>query len=793
MPTEKILNEAQYELSQSYDSKYEKILAKNLGQRIIEHYNNYKNEEIESKTILYETFHGKSLTDNPYAIFKKLIHDEKFRDYQHIWVINNSEPYKDYQKIKNVKFVSVNSDGYLYYLATAKYLINNTSFPPYFLKRKEQIYLNTWHGTPLKTLGKDMKGPLNQLKNLQRNFIQADYILSPNAFTTEKLAASHNLIGIYEGEFLETGYPRIDLITETKEKDIIKKLKKYIKVNPKKKLVLYAPTWRGNVGEEKDIKKEIKDIIKNMQNNLGDGYQLLLKVHPLLFKFFKNDKELGAIFIPDFIDMCEILSVIDVLITDYSSVFFDFYVRNKPIILYTYDKEEYLKERGTYLKFEDLGCYIANSQKELNQLLQNPGNLKGCAVNEFVEWQDGTATDKVIKALFYGTQNLDYAKKISNIKKNVLIFVDEFNGKDFEKKITFINNISRKENNIIVLTKDKLKYEEENQLKQLIGIKLFFRFGKLNVGKELWTEYMLLMEQQNVHLNQSKLEQISTNEIHRLLGYIEINKIYNLSNDKFWKNILGNFPIASKLKFQYLEKNDLQSIEEDEFFFNKNENRRFEHFISFEAGSLAIKNNNKDIQFIYSKTEKENAKSAILEKYNNYFIPIVSNSINTQYIMVKQNILNEDFILIDVANKSIEEVMSFYYKFNENKSDRAARLILINVSHNLIDEINQEIHERDIVMPVLKEEADLYHLARKSKFYFVLEDLKDAFYKVVCALQNGIDVKVCDESYINKTLKLDIEYVDNWESFLPLFKKYDLVSSSNKETRTDERVEILNV
>ena len=127
-------------------------------------------------------------------------------------------------------------------------------------------------------------------------------------------------------------------------------------------MVLYAPTWRGNVGEEKDIKKEIKDIIRNMQNNLGDSYQLLLKVHPLLFKFFKNDKELGAIFIPDFIDMCEILSVIDVLITDYSSVF-DFYVRNKPIILYTYDKEEYLKERGTYLEFEDLGCYIANNQK----------------------------------------------------------------------------------------------------------------------------------------------------------------------------------------------------------------------------------------------------------------------------------------------------------------------------------------------------------------------------------------------------------------------------------------------
>ncbi|PNZ56568.1 spore coat protein CotS, partial [Staphylococcus condimenti] len=253
--------------------------------------------------------------DNPYAIFKNLIINKKFSDYQHIWVINDDEPYEEYKKIKNVKFVSVNSNEYLYCLATSKYLINNTSFPPYFLKRKEQVYLNTWHGTPLKTLGKDMKGPLEQLKNLQRNFIQADYILSPNKFTTEKLTSSHNLVGIYNGEVLETGYPRIDLITETKEKEILTKLENYIKLDKNKKIALYAPTWRGNVGEEKDIKKEIKDIIKNMKDSLDESYQLVLKVHPLLYKFFKNDSELGDIFIPDFIDMCEILSIVDLLIT----------------------------------------------------------------------------------------------------------------------------------------------------------------------------------------------------------------------------------------------------------------------------------------------------------------------------------------------------------------------------------------------------------------------------------------------------------------------------------------------
>ena len=90
---------------------------------------------------------------------------------------------------------------------------------------------------------------------------------------------------------------------------------------------MYAPTWRGNVGKETDIKDEIKNIIVNMQKNLDDDYQLLLKVHPLLYKYFKNDKDILDMFIHDSIDMCETLSIVDLLITDYSSVLFDYYVK----------------------------------------------------------------------------------------------------------------------------------------------------------------------------------------------------------------------------------------------------------------------------------------------------------------------------------------------------------------------------------------------------------------------------------------------------------------------------------
>ncbi|UTI85594.1 CDP-glycerol glycerophosphotransferase family protein [Mammaliicoccus sciuri] len=252
-----ILSNAKMKNMTIIKKKYESTLKNNNNQRIIEKYNQYCNGDIKENCILYETFHGKSMTDNPYALFESLILDPEYKNYRHIWVINTltleTEKYKNNE---NVIFVKVNSDEYLYYLAKAKYLINNTSFPPYFCKRKNQVYLNTWHGTPLKTLGIDMNGPIDQLKNIQRNFLQTDYLLSPNEFTTEKLVYSHNLDGIYTGEILEVGYPRIDLITKTNSKDILDKLRQYIELDTNKKVALYAPTWRGNVGKEVDIKKK---------------------------------------------------------------------------------------------------------------------------------------------------------------------------------------------------------------------------------------------------------------------------------------------------------------------------------------------------------------------------------------------------------------------------------------------------------------------------------------------------------------------------------------------------------
>ena len=199
---------------------------------------------------------------------------------------------------------------------------------------KQKIYINTWHGTPLKTLGKDMEGPIGQHKNIQRNFLHSDYILSPNKFTSEKLIDSHDLEGLYNGEIIEEGYPRMDLTFNTDKEELRKTLENIIELDPHKKIILYAPTWRGEVGSVSNINEELFNHISALNEKIPDDYQLILKVHTLLFKYIKHDEQLMNKCIPDCIDTNELLSLVDILITDYSSIFFDYMATNKPISVF---------------------------------------------------------------------------------------------------------------------------------------------------------------------------------------------------------------------------------------------------------------------------------------------------------------------------------------------------------------------------------------------------------------------------------------------------------------------------
>lgn len=411
-------------------------LFKDNHNRVNQYANFYETLTVKKNTILYESRDGNSITDSPYAIFKYMIDNTNYSEFVHIWSIDDfdalSSVISKYKDIPNVKFVKRNSKDYLKYLATCEYLINNSTFQSFFIPKSDQVYINTWHGTPLKNMGFDIPGNPSQSQNVVRNFLSTDYILSPNTHTTEIFTESYKLNGLYEGTIIEEGYPRIDLTLNTIPEEFTDQLRGLgLKINKSKENILYAPTWKGT--HVSDVNNDVKQIIGDMdylENEVGDKYNILMKVHPFLYKEAIKHDEIKNKLIPDFVDTNELLASVDLLITDYSSIFFDFLVTNKPILFYTWDIDAYGEERGQYIKNDELPgpmtfnpsqlCEAVNTIDEVKvRFRDNYINMQ----QKFTNYEDGNVTDRVVNNIFNDTtKNLNTVFCKQPNKEKILIY-----------------------------------------------------------------------------------------------------------------------------------------------------------------------------------------------------------------------------------------------------------------------------------------------------------------------------------------------------------------------------------
>lgn len=396
----------------------------------------YERCPVIDKTILYESRDGKSLTDSPFAIFKYLLHTPEFKDYQHIWSVSSFENLESviaqYQGLGNVKFVKRNSKAYLKALASSKYLINNSTFQSFFIRKKEQIYINTWHGTPLKSMGFDIPGNPSVSQNVVRNFLSADYLISPNEHTTNMFLDSYKLKGIYNGEIIEEGYPRIDLTFHTESdtyNDFLVKIG--LSMDKNKKTILYAPTWKGtNVSKAKNDMYQIIADMNYLKNRVSEEYNLLIKVHPFLYVEARRFPEIKDVLIPDFVDTNELLSVVDILITDYSSIFFDYLVTDKPILFYVWDYDDYNETRGRYLSDEELPGptlftinEVADAVQNIEKVSPDYKNVYLNAKDRFARHDDGDVTKRIVEYIFKEKNApLNVINHCDTRKKKILIY-----------------------------------------------------------------------------------------------------------------------------------------------------------------------------------------------------------------------------------------------------------------------------------------------------------------------------------------------------------------------------------
>ncbi|MGL5963822.1 MAG: CDP-glycerol glycerophosphotransferase family protein [Fusobacteriaceae bacterium] len=300
---------------------------------------------VKKNRVLFSSYFGKNYSDSPKFLFEELI--RKREDLDIIWVQN-----KDNMELreKNVKLIGANTLKYLYYSATSAYWIDNCH--GYHLRepRKETIYLQTWHGTPLKKIAQDIEGEQYEVsrKSWELESGYWDYFISPSSMLNKLFS---NAFKISEEIMINAMYPRNEFFVGVGREKIKKKIIEKLNIDPQKKIILYAPTFRLGETENYNIEFQCEDLKKQFQSE----YNFLVRVHPNVKKInpgiFQNGYVIDA---TEYDDIQELYILADILITDYSSVFFDFAILKKPMIFYPYDFEKYRDDdRGFYFPYEE--------------------------------------------------------------------------------------------------------------------------------------------------------------------------------------------------------------------------------------------------------------------------------------------------------------------------------------------------------------------------------------------------------------------------------------------------------
>lgn len=348
---------------------------------------------IKRNQILFISYYGAQYGCNPKYISEYLIKNHK----DHIsivWALTNIKNGKP----SNVKIVKYGSIKYLKALSTSRIICTNYRMTMDFKKRNSQTYIQTWHSSlRLKKIERDASDTLSKdyIRMAKHDSAQTDYVIagcgnSRNTFETSFW---------YSGRILEYGTPRNDLLIHSPQGKI-NSIKDLLNIPIEKKIILYAPTFR----KDKSLKPyqlDFNNVCKLLSNRFGGEWIVLLRLHPHLINehlFCGIDNMLD---VTNFNDIQELLLISDILVTDYSSLMFDFAISYKPVFLFATDIAEYSKhDRSFYFDIQRLPFPLANDNSELAENILSfdedkyKSNLK-YFYNSVGSFENGNASEKV--------------------------------------------------------------------------------------------------------------------------------------------------------------------------------------------------------------------------------------------------------------------------------------------------------------------------------------------------------------------------------------------------------------
>ena len=361
---------------------------------------------VNKNIIIFQSNNGRNYTGNPRYIYEEMIRRGLDQKYECIWFVFDTSieiPGKC-KKIRNNYF------PYFWYLMRAGFWVFDSRQPMYCKKKKKTTYIQTWHGTPLKKLALDMEhvdmSGNKDIKDYHQQFIDTckywDYLISQNTFSTNIFKSC---FAFNDRPMLQIGYPRNDVLIHDNTEDKIRQYKEKLGLPLDKKIILYAPTWRDN---EYFIKGKYKFASKldfdKVQEALSDEYVFIVKYHYLVSDQIDWSPYKGFVYTFDETkDIAWLYLVSDMLITDYSSVMFDYSLLGRPMLFFAYDLEDYKDNlRGFYFDFvEEAPGPISKTTEQLIEDIKGYDASKWASKykayhEKYNHVDDGHASEKIV-------------------------------------------------------------------------------------------------------------------------------------------------------------------------------------------------------------------------------------------------------------------------------------------------------------------------------------------------------------------------------------------------------------
>lgn len=314
---------------------------------------------IQRNKILFTCFAGKGYECNCKYIAEELLKENRPLDM--VWCVSKKGVY---QFPKGIRQVECGSPEYYTEIHSAAIMISNNDNAP-AQKENEMYFINMWHGTgPFKKVNASIAANKNNAEWMQRMkdvYNQTDLFVSNSADNSEMFRESF----LYDGEILECGSPRNDILFE--HNDIRNQVCNQLNIDCKKKILLYAPTFRDDI--ETSFAKytlDMKKVLQVLHARFGEEYILLYRFHHRLreYRDFANFYPFG-INVTMYPDAMELVVAADVLITDYSSIMWDFSLQKRPVFLYHNDEKEYINDRDFYWPVSRWPYIVAHTSDEM--------------------------------------------------------------------------------------------------------------------------------------------------------------------------------------------------------------------------------------------------------------------------------------------------------------------------------------------------------------------------------------------------------------------------------------------